>query len=79
MTTGFMWLLAAALVLAAAAYLWFRMRNDAQAAAATASGEHGYEDHTYDELYEIAKERDLSGRSTMKKDELIDALREQGG
>ena len=35
-----------------------------------------YLDKTYDELYEMAKERDIEGRSNMKKQELIDALKE---
>ncbi len=30
---------------------------------------------TRDELYELARERDIPGRSRMKKDELRDALR----
>jgi hypothetical protein len=30
---------------------------------------------TRDELYELARERDIAGRSRMKKDELRDALR----
>ena len=34
-----------------------------------------YEDWTKDELYDRAKELDVEGRSTMTKDELIDALR----
>lgn len=35
-----------------------------------------YLDKTYDELYEMAKERNIEGRSNMKKQELIDALKE---
>lgn len=31
-------------------------------------------DKTYDELYELAQEKDVSGRSTMNKGELLDAL-----
>ena len=39
-------------------------------------GEAGsYEDWTVDELRERAAELDIEGRSTMKKDELIEALR----
>jgi Rho termination factor-like protein len=33
-------------------------------------------DHTRDELYNMAKERDIEGRSTMRKEELIEALRD---
>jgi len=36
----------------------------------------GLDDETYDELYERATEADIEGRSSMDKDELIDALRE---
>ena len=35
-----------------------------------------YEEWTRDELYERAREADISGRSTMNKEELIEALRE---
>lgn len=34
-----------------------------------------YEDRTRDELYELAAERDIEGRSNMRKQELIAALR----
>lgn len=36
----------------------------------------GYESRTRDELYNIAKERNIEGRSKMTKDELIRALRD---
>src|SRR4029453_3360075 len=34
-----------------------------------------YDDRTRDELYNIAREKDIPGRSKMGKQELIDALR----
>jgi hypothetical protein len=37
----------------------------------------GYEDRSKEELYNIAKDRNIEGRSKMTKDELIDALRRQ--
>jgi DNA end-binding protein Ku len=37
-------------------------------------GGDGYADMTKDELYELAQDRDISGRSSMSKDELADAL-----
>lgn len=36
------------------------------------------EDLTKDELYEIASQHDLPGRSKMSREELIDAIREAG-
>jgi plasmid stabilization system protein ParE len=36
----------------------------------------GYESRTRDELYNIAKKRNIEGRSKMSKDELIRALRD---
>jgi len=36
---------------------------------------HAYEDRTREQLYEVAKQRGLAGRSKMGKWELIDALR----
>jgi plasmid stabilization system protein ParE len=35
----------------------------------------GYDERTRDELYNLAKERDIEGRSNMSKAELIQALR----
>jgi plasmid stabilization system protein ParE len=35
----------------------------------------GYEDRTRDELYNLARNRNVAGRSRMTKDELIQALR----
>jgi hypothetical protein len=35
----------------------------------------GYEDRTRDELYNIAKQKKIAGRSKMNKDELVHALR----
>lgn len=35
-----------------------------------------YEERTLDELQDLARERDISGRSDMNKSELIDALRD---
>lgn len=34
-----------------------------------------YENRTKDELYHLAQEKNIDGRSTMNKDELIEALR----
>ena len=42
----------------------------------TGNPNRGYEDRSRDELYNIAKERNIRGRSSMSKDELIRALRQ---
>jgi plasmid stabilization system protein ParE len=41
----------------------------------TGNPNRGYDERTRDELYNIAKERSIEGRSRMSKDELIRALR----
>jgi plasmid stabilization system protein ParE len=41
----------------------------------TGNPNRGYDARTRDELYNIAKERNIEGRSRMTKDELIRALR----
>ncbi len=41
----------------------------------TGNPNRGYEDRTRDELYNLARERDIEGRSKMSKEELIRALR----
>jgi hemerythrin superfamily protein len=48
-----------------------------ESAAAYAKGRDDLNEATRDELYEKAKDADISGRSTMNKDELAQALREQ--
>ena len=42
----------------------------------TGNPNQGYESRTRDELYNVAKERNVAGRSRMTKDELIRALRD---
>lgn len=41
----------------------------------TGNPNRGYEARTRDELYNIAKEKDIPGRSKMDKEELIQAIR----
>ncbi|MGH7504740.1 MAG: Rho termination factor N-terminal domain-containing protein, partial [Longimicrobiales bacterium] len=50
-------------------------RTPNQSTQGTGNPNRGYEDRTKDELYNIAKERNIEGRSRMTKDELIRALR----
>jgi len=49
--------------------------NDAQSPSKKGGESKKYEERTKQELYDKAKEVGISGRSTMSKDELIDALR----
>ena len=44
----------------------------------TGNPNRGYEARTRDELYNIAKEKDIPGRSKMDKQELIEAVRGKG-
>jgi hypothetical protein len=50
-------------------------RQAAKARARGGSAGHAYEDRTRSELYEVAKRRNIAGRSKMGKWELIEALR----
>ncbi|NCT89344.1 Rho termination factor [Cellulomonas sp. APG4] len=50
--------------------------NSSRSEVGSKGGQSGsYEDWTVDELHERAAELDIQGRSSMTKDELIDALR----
>ena len=64
----------AALAVTAAAVLALR-RPDPDAAPEGVMTGDGFETMTRDELYEVARERGIPGRSRMKKAELRDALR----
>lgn len=50
-------------------------REGAKAARRVGEPGHAYEDWTRRELYEIAKDKDIEGRSKMGKGDLIKALR----
>jgi plasmid stabilization system protein ParE len=50
-------------------------RTPNQRTQGTGNPGRGYEDRTRDELYNIARDRNIRGRSSMSKSELIEALR----
>jgi hypothetical protein len=50
-------------------------RQAAKARSRGGQAGHGYEDRTREQLYEVAKQRGIAGRSKMGKWQLIDALR----
>lgn len=50
-------------------------RTDNKRTQGTGNPNRGYEARSKDELYNIAKERNIEGRSGMNKDELVRALR----
>ena len=71
-------LLAAAAVMGALLAAIMILRRDRSVTPRVGEGvvaEQPLDSMTRDELYELARERDIPGRSRMKKDELRDALR----
>ncbi|HEY2869117.1 MAG TPA: hypothetical protein VGJ11_06385 [Gaiellales bacterium] len=50
-------------------------RQAAKARSRSGQAGHSYEDRTREQLYEVAKQRGIAGRSKMGKWQLIDALR----
>ena len=56
-------------------YEALREHGASQEKAARIANADAYEEWTVDELRERARELDIEGRSSMKKDELIEALR----
>ena len=52
----------------------YRNRVKPAVAAVTESWPSSFSDLTYDELYHLAQDKDVPGRSNMTKDELIAAL-----
>jgi hypothetical protein len=53
-------------------------RQAARARARGGKAGHGYEDRTRQQLYEVAKQKGIPGRSKMGKWELIEAIRKAG-
>jgi hypothetical protein len=53
-------------------------RQAARSRARGGAAGHSLEDRTREQLYEVAKERNIRGRSRMGKWELINALRSRG-
>ena len=51
-------------------------RTENRRTQGTGNPTQGYESRTRDELYNVARERKIAGRSRMSKDELIRALRD---
>ncbi len=53
-------------------------RQAARARSRGGAAGHSYDDRTRAQLYEVAKQRKIAGRSRMGKWELIEALRDRG-